>query len=319
MVDANERSELYDWKASLKGVIVGALTGIAFGLAGFILSKNYPTNAMGPSLFLLVPFAVGFAIAMVAQDMRSVSAASILAAIVSLAVLIAVGWEGMLCVLMAVPLLFIGLAVGAALGMLFKKLAAKVSGASNSTTLTSVVLLSMPLLIVAGHRIEMSTLTHPRREIVTSTTRLAANPGRVWTELRSFDSFSAKKPWLMYVGLPVPMKCVMEGSGVGAKRTCYFDHGYIQETVTEWLPPNFMRLSIDRTNMPGRHWLGFEEASYEVRWDGSAAVLTRNTIVISNLYPVWYWRPLERWGVSSEHQYIFADLARRLQPASPVH
>jgi hypothetical protein len=195
----------------------------------------------------------------------------------------------------SLALLFIALAVGAALGMLFKKLAAKFSGASNSTT-----------------------LTHPRREIVTSTTRLAANPGRVWTELRSFDSLSAKKPWLMHVGLPVPMKCVVEGSGVGAKRTCYFDHGYIQETVTEWLPPNFMRLSIDRTNMPGRHWLGFEEASYEVRWDGSAAVLIRNTIVISNLYPVWYWRPLARWGVS-EHQYIFADLARRLQPASPVH
>jgi hypothetical protein len=319
MFDPYKRNELYNWRASLGGVLAGGVTGVIFGLAGFFLSQNHRTNAMGPVLFLLVPFVVGFAIAMVARDMRSVIAAAILATLGALGLLIAFGREGLLCALMAIPLLFIGLAVGVAFGFLLNKLAAAFRGGSNNTTLTSVILLSMPLLIVAGHRVEQSKLTQPRREVVNSTTRFAIDPGRVWAELQSFDSLSAKKPLLMYVGLPVPMKCVMEGSGVGAKRTCYFDHGFIQETVTEWSPPNFMRLSIDRTNMPGRHWLGFEEASYEVRWDGSATVLARNTIVISNLYPVWYWRPLERWGVSSEHQYIFADIARRLQPASSVH
>lgn len=274
---------------------------------------------MGPVLFMLVPFASGFAIGILSQDTRSLIAASILAAMFALVMLIAWGWEGTLCVLMAIPLLFIGLGVGAALGLLFNKLITKFRGGNNNLTLTSVVLLSMPLLILAGHRVEKSTLIHPRRQVIISTIRLAAEPKEVWTDLQSFDSLSAKKPWLMYVGLPIPMRCVMEGSGVGAKRTCYFDHGYIQETVTEWSPPNFMRLSIDRTNMPGRHWLGFEEASYEVRRDGNETVLTRNTTIISNLYPVWYWRPLELWGVTSEHQYIFADLARRLQWSSPIH
>ena len=319
MFDPYKRNELYNWRTSLGGVLAGGVTGVIFGLAGFFLSQNHRTNAMGPVLFLLVPFVVGFAIAMVARDMRSAIAAAILATIGALGLLIAFGREGLLCAVMAIPLLFIGLAVGVAFGFLFNKLAAAFRGGSNNTTLTSIILLSMPLLILAGHRVELSKLTQPRREVVNSTTRFAVDPGRVWAELQSFDSLSAKKPLLMYVGLPIPMKCLMEGSGVGANRTCYFDHGFIQETVTEWSPPNFMRLSIDRTNMPGRHWLGFEEASYEVRWDGSATVLTRNTIVISNLYPVWYWRPLERWGVSSEHQYIFADIARRLQPASPGH
>jgi len=115
----------------------------------------------------------------------------------------------------------------------------------------------------------------------------------------------------MYVGLPIPARCVMEGSGRGAKRTCYFDRGYIQETVIEWLPPNMMRLSIDRTNMPGRHWLGFEDAEYDLRREGSETVLTRSTTIVSYLYPVWYWGPLERWGVQSEHGYVFSDLARR--------
>ena len=179
MFDPYERNELYNWRASLGGVLVGGLTGIAFGLAGFILSQNHRTNAMGPVLFLLVPFVVGFAIAMVAQDMRSVTAALILATIGSLGLLIAFGREGLLCALMAIPLLFIGLAVGVTVGFIFNTLVTKFRGGNNSTTLTSVILLAMPLLILAGHRVEMSRLTQPRWEVVTSTTRFAADPGRV--------------------------------------------------------------------------------------------------------------------------------------------
>jgi len=72
-----------------------------------------------------------------------------------------------------------------------------------------------------------------------------------------------------------------------------------------------MQLSIDRTNMPGRHWLGFETARYDLEKDPNGTVLTRNTTIISNLYPAWYWRGFERWGVQSEHDYIFSDIARR--------
>jgi hypothetical protein len=308
---------MHNWKDSLMGVLVGGLTGIGFGVGGFLLSRIPGTHAMGWVVFLLVPIAAGFAITLVSHDLARVSAAALLATIVSLAILIAMRMEGLLCALLAFPLLLLGLMIGIALGLLFHKLTRK--SESSNLTFTSIVLLSMPLLILAGHRVELSTLIHPRREVVISTIRFVADPNRVWSDLQSFDSLAGEKPFLMYVGLPTPTSCVMEGSGVRAKRTCYFDHGFIKETVTEWSPPNFMRFSIDRTNMPGRHWLGFEEASYEVRWDGSATVLTRSTIVISNLYPVWYWRPLERWGVSSEHQYIFADIARRLQAASPGH
>lgn len=177
----------------------------------------------------------------------------------------------------------------------------------------------MLLLILAGHRVEVSTLVHPRREVVTSTVRLAADPSNVWSELQSFDSLAGEKPLLMYLGLPIPTRCVMEGSGLGAKRTCYFDHGYIQETVIECSPPSVMHLSIDRTNLPGRHWLSFEDARYELQRDGTGTVLTRSTTIVSNLYPAMYWRPFERWGVNSEHDYIFGDLARRLQPTTPVH
>ena len=73
---------------------------------------------------------------------------------------------------------------------------------------------------------------------------------------------------LMYIGLPIPQRCVMNGRGVVAKRTCYFNAGYIEETVTEWSPPYRLGLSIHRTHMPGRRWLGFESAEYNLQGNG---------------------------------------------------
>jgi len=303
---------LHDWKNSLKGVLVGGLTGAAVGLAGFFVAEIPATHAMGGVMFILVPFAAGFAITMVSRQLQTVSAAALLAAIGSLALLIAMRMETPVCALLAFPLLFVGITIGVVLGFVFHALRAKLGG-KGGTTFSWMVLLSMPLLILTGHRIEISKLTHPRREVVTSTIRLSADPSYVWNDLRSFDSLQGKKPLLMYIGLPIPMRCEMQGTGLGAKRTCYFDHGSIEETVIEWSPPNLMRLSIDRTNMPGRHWLGFEYATYTLQQDGDGTILTRSTTIISNLYPAWYWRPFERWGVTSEHGYIFSDLARRAQ------
>jgi len=303
---------LHDWKNSLKGVLVGGLTGTAVGLAGFLIAEIPGTHAMGGVMFMLVPFAAGFAITLVSRQLQTVSAAALLAAIGSLALLIAMRMETPVCALLAFPLLFVGITIGVVLGFVFHALRAKLGG-KGGTTFSWMVLLSMPLLILTGHRIEISKLTHPRRDVVTSTIRLSADPSYVWNDLRSFDSLQGKKPLLMYIGLPIPMRCEMQGTGLGAKRTCYFDHGSIEETVIDWQPPNLMRLSIDRTNMPGRHWLGFEYATYTLQPDGNDTILTRSTTIISNLYPAWYWRPFERWGVNSEHNYIFSDLARRAQ------
>jgi hypothetical protein len=268
---------------------------------------------MGGVVFLLVPFAAGVAITLVSHSLERISAAVLLATVGSLAILIAMKMETPVCALMAFPLLFVGLlcgvGIGYGLGYLIRTLKARFGG--GDATFTSIVLLAMPLLIFAGHRLELTNPIQARRQVVTSTIRIPAEPGQVWADLQSFDSLAGEKPLLMYIGLPIPTRCVMEGSGRGAKRTCYFDHGYIQETVIEWLPPKMMRLSIDRTNMPGRHWLGFEDAEYDLRREGSETVLTRSTTIVSYLYPAWYWGPLERWGVQGEHGYVFSDLARR--------
>jgi hypothetical protein len=88
------------------------VTGICVGLGGFFLANMPKASGMGAVMFLLVPFCAGFAIAMVTRQPNTGWAAMLLAAIVSLVILVAGKFEGLLCAALAFPLLAVGLGVG---------------------------------------------------------------------------------------------------------------------------------------------------------------------------------------------------------------
>jgi len=71
-----------------------------------------------------------------------------------------------------------------------------------------------------------------------------------------------------------------------------------------------MGLRITGSTLPGRHWLTFVDASYELSAVGKQTRIVRHTTIGTRLYPRWYWRPLERWGVTSEHEFVFDNLRR---------
>ncbi len=298
-----------EWKASLKAAAVGTISGTAIGLTAFFLLTSHQYPGMGAVLFLLVPVVAGFSIVLVARKPNSTIAAALLSVLCSLVILIALGKEGVLCAVLAFPIMIAGLGIGAGIGVLVRKLF--VDGSKNQTTTTGILLLVGPSLIFAGGRLERAILQHPRTELVQTTVEVEGSPERVWGRILSIDSVQASKPILMYIGLPVPQRCTMQGHEIGAKRTCYFNAGYIEETVTGWNPPYYLGLSVDRTHMPGRHWLGFESAEYRLQANGHVTLLTRTTTISSHLHPAWYWRHFETLGVEAEHNYILQDVVLR--------
>jgi hypothetical protein len=302
--------EKKNWFGIFKGLILGTAVGTGVGLGGFFLADATATRGMGEVMFSLVPFCTGFAIAMVTRRRNTAWACSLLAVLASLLFLIAGKLEGLLCAILAFPLLALGLGLGVFLGSLFRRYV--VERLRNQMTSMVAVFMLSPMIVLAGHQLEQPSLETARRETISNSIFLAAQPQEVWTDIQSIDSINAAKPLLMHFGLPVPLRCTLERKGVGAKRTCYFESGFIEEIITAWDPPYSMQLTIDRTNMPGRHWLGFEKADYELQAEGSGTRLTRTTTITSHLYPVWYWRYFERLGVSSEHEYLLRDVSNRL-------
>jgi hypothetical protein len=293
-------------RSVLLGAAAGMLTGVVFGVVGFLLATIPATRNLGFVLFVLVPLASGVAISFTMRGKGSIPAATLLATFLSLIVLVSTGREGVLCAIMAFPLVFVTLLLGVGLGFLLINLIGGKKGATSTT------LLLLPVLIFGGHRLELRTPPQLRASVVKTTIWLPAAPDQVWLQIRAVDSIAGPRPFLMHVGLPIPQRCVLRGTAVGSKRTCYFDQGYIEETILDWQPPYRMRLSIDRTNLPGRHWLGFETAEYTLEPDHGGTRLSRSTTITSGLSPSWYWEPLERWGVSSEHEYLFHDVERKV-------
>jgi hypothetical protein len=162
--------------------------------------------------------------------------------------------------------------------------------------------------------LELGRETYVRVEAVETTIRVAAPAEEVWTALEEIDAVHGPKPLLLRMGLPVPTRCEMEGTGIGARRTCYFDVGRIEERVSAWDPPRRMELEIVHWTLPGRHWLGYHSASYELRAAGLGEThVSRVTTITSNLRPAWYWRPLEHLGVRSEHDYLLRDVKHTLE------
>src|SRR5262249_39850364 len=96
---------------------------------------------------------------------------------------------------------------------------------------------------------------------------------------------------------------------------CYFEHGFIEERITEWHFPSSMRFEIVESDVPGRPWLGFKDASYSISQRGNQTVITRTTTIVSRLTPAWYWRRLEAIGVHTEHEYLFEGLRKKVEEA----
>jgi hypothetical protein len=296
----------------LLAIFGGAGIAVVFGLGGFFLLKDN-TAAMGWVLFLLLPFATGLATALITRGSRIVVASLIIGALICTAILLLSRFEGWVCVLMSAPLLAVGMTIGALVGVLIRR--KLIDPSRGRYIMRLLILLVIPLFLMGADYSEKPARRTLRFETVTNELTVGASPEAVWNQLRSFDKITGSKGLLMTIGLPVPISCTMEGEGVGAKRTCYFESGSIVERVTEWQPPNSMKFEIIASDVPGRPWLSFKDAAYELRTENGKTIVTRSTTIVSKLSPAWYWRPMEAIGVDTEHEFLFEELKRRLNGA----
>jgi hypothetical protein len=290
------------------GVAVGTGVAFVFGMGGFLLI-NDDTGSMGAVLFLLLPFATGFATALVARRWNIVVASLIIGFIICSTILLVSRMEGWVCVLMSFPSIAVGMTTGALLGALVRR--QLIDKSRRPRVVNLMLLLVIPVFLMGANNIEKPSRRIPREETFTSVLVLNAPAERVWNAIKSMDRVNAHRGFLMRIGLPVPVSCSIDKEVVGGTRTCYFESGYIEERITEWDPPRSMKLAITAWNVPGRPWLDFKDASYEFQ-DNGQTIMTRTTTIVSRLLPAWYWRRFEEIGVKTEHEYLFEAVKNRI-------
>lgn len=225
-------------RAAIAGVIAGALYGIVARIAVETSTFGVSFAAMTIAYLILVPVVLGaLTVAPVPEPSMAYRAfapwgPTMLVVLVSLIV----GWEGSVCIVIALPLLLAGASVGGFIGSI--KALHRWSARS--------VIVAMPILFAPLEQ----QITSPTRWVVTvSSIDIAAPVAAVWPLVVSVDSIlpSEQHPALYTrIGFPRPIAATIAGSGVGAVRSARFERGLVfTETVTRWDPERLLSFSID--------------------------------------------------------------------------
>lgn len=301
-----------------KNFTLAAILSFTFLSLGFLMLHN-GLFGYGISFFVFLPFMIGYLLG--GSKTKTFSFLGFCFSFVIFCILLLQGeLEGMVCILMAMPLILISLAIGMLLKSLFfgvKNVVNKEEGDESilDDKLLKSSILPFCILSVVGFAEKQLTKNANETVEVRSEIILPYSPMQVYDAIKTVDTLDAEKPFLMQLDLPVPQKCILEAEEVGALRTCYFKGGgTITEQVTELEKGKVLRMDVLDYQLTGRTWLGFREAIYtfEALEDGTCKMI-RTTTYTSELYPRVYWEPLERIGVEQEHQYVFRNLQKDLK------
>lgn len=308
------RDRSFRWAILL--TLIFLVTGISCLLLGYA-QFNW-------ALFLLLPVVLGLSIGAL-PDRRWAMVGAVLATLVFLIGLLSLGLSGLICVVMALPLIVPFVFLGSVITHLVRRYR------TIRSDKLSVLLLPLLLFLVAAPVDHIISPAHRDIVEVTSQRDYDHSPEVVYDAIRSVDTLDVEKSFLMHFDLPIPTQCILEKEEVGGIRTCHFKGGNssrgdfgggtIVERITELERGRILRMDVTEYDLIGRKWLGFKEAIYIFEeLPGERCRLTRTTTYTSELEPRWYWEPMERLGIEQEHDYVLRNLQKDLEEVhAPQH
>jgi hypothetical protein len=226
------------------GLAIKITLGLAVGAVAALLIH---AGSYGWTLFVLLPVlvgALGAAVVKAATATKAILAGMAANAIASLG-FFAFGFEGAICIAMAVPLV---LPLGALGGWLFYS-------ARNKRALEQGAAMLMVLPIGFG-TFAFDRTAKPDVFAVRSSIEIAAPPERVWKNVVSFAELPppGADEWYFRAGVAYPMRAHIVGSGPGAVRYCEFSTGPFVEPIKVWDEPHLLRFSVSENPAPLDEW-----------------------------------------------------------------
>jgi hypothetical protein len=265
----------------------------------------------GLTLFCIMPIIIGYTIGQYPNLKISLFFGAVLGVICFFYLLYIGGLESMFCIITLSPLLIFLLFLGMCLGYVIKKNRTK-----NKKGTDRLGVYVFPMLVLFLSSAIEKFFTEKYTDVTIETKIMLPYPKEIAFDfIKSFDTLDSPKPFLFKIGIQTPLKCVLEKDSIGAKRTCFFKEGTIDEIITHYKRGEILQMAITKYNMPGRKWLHFKDAIYLFKQIGDSTELTRITTYQTELKPRFYWAFWEEKAIRAEHEYVLMDLRRRLETA----
>jgi hypothetical protein len=161
-----------------------------------------------------------------------------LSVLITMAVSVAVKWEGAVCLIFAAPLMLLGSALGGVLARVASK-------QWNQPVTGTAAAFALPLLIMLA---EAHVASAWQIRGVETDAFIHAPAPVVWENIRSVRAIApAELPaaWVSRIGFPRPVAATLSHDGIGGVRAASFTGGVVfTETITRWQPDEDLRFSI---------------------------------------------------------------------------
>jgi hypothetical protein len=202
----------------------------------------YGLDTYGVSLFFATPLVMGACCAFTynrpePQSLAGTTGAVMLSLLVAAGILLVLALEGIICILMAFPLIV-------PLGIFGGFIGKAIADSSRATYRGMLpVILSLPILSGAE-----SLRAPPDEFVVLTAVEIDATPAEVWKHVVQFPELPQPEEWYFRMGIAAPLRARIEGHGAGATRYCEFTTGTFVEPITVWEEPR--RLAFDVVEQP---------------------------------------------------------------------
>jgi len=261
----------------------------------------------GIALFCILPGCVGLFTGFIPKSKLAIIALA-LALLCIFLFLWAGHVEGLVCILMALPLVAVCALMGYAIGLIIKHYTKEKDKLKLSI---------LPLTILVVSYVVTHIWSGDGTESTVSTSMiLKANSPIVYDHIKQVDTVTAPPHWFHDLGLPYPYKCIMTAEEVGGKRICEFDAGVITETIVELEKNRLLRMEVTDYNMPGKVWFSFKEDRYDVDQILGGTKITRTTSYLSKLRPRLYWNEIERLTIGAQQELVFENLRNEVEKST---
>ncbi len=295
----------------------------AVGLVITLLFVNY-LNEYGWSLFVGVPFFLGFGSVLIYGQKRSLSYKEALgvmfASILSFNALIFIlAFEGILCIAMGFPiLLFIG-CIGASVGYAIHE--------NNRKVALNVFVLPLATMLVTG-TIEHTANEQPPLTTVVTEVVIDAGKQKIWNELVAFSHIDEPTEAIFKTGIAYPTHAEISGNGVGAIRRCNFTTGTFVEPITIWDEPNLLVFGVLDQPPPMVEWSIYDDIQIE-HLDGyfksekgqfkltelpdGKVLLQGTTWYRHDIWPTFYWRLWSDYILHQIHLRVLHHIKKKAE------